>query len=137
MAGGEDGEAIVGEAQSARERLVELVQEHRLLRETMQRREHEARMATLTSRELSGLSEETPIFRTLGKCFLLSTMSSVREKLSTVATNAASEREKLTGQLSALEEAIKAAEGRAKSLRDNEEAGRRASAAEASPAFSQ
>lgn len=112
---GENDELTKG-FQLAQARLSELAHEHRRLVEATQRREHEARMANLTFKELSNLPQETAVFRTVGKSFLISDMSSVKEKLSMVATNALSEREKLTVRLPVLEESIKTAEEKAKSL---------------------
>lgn len=107
---------LTKEFQLAQARLSELVHEHRRLVDATQRREHEARMANLTFKELSNLPQETTIFRTVGKSFLLSDMTLVKEKLSTVATNALLEREKLTVRLPVLEESIRTAEEKAKSL---------------------
>lgn len=97
-------------------RLNEIVLEHRRASELIVRKEHEHKMAILTSNELATLPAETPVYRTFGKAFLLSGLNQIKERLSMVRDDATIEREKLLTRKTQLEESIVAAEQKAKTL---------------------
>lgn len=101
---------------AAQMRFAELAAEHRRVVESVARKEHEQNMARLTLRELGQMGGETPVYRTIGKAFVRSSMDQVQERLESVGSLAVSEGERLRGRRAQLEMAMAATEERVKLL---------------------
>jgi len=100
----------------AQGKLAELVGEHRRTSEYIGRKEYEGKMASLTLRELEGLSDATKIYKTMGKAFLLSSMPQIKDRVQSVANMAIAEKEKLREKNIRLEESIRASKERLSEL---------------------
>lgn len=109
-------EAIKKDFIIAQGHLKELAVEQRQVQDTIAKREHEQRMAALTLKELSSLPQETPIYKTFGKAYLLSSVSNVQERLQAVGSTATIEKEKLLTRKGELGTLIASAEQNAKNL---------------------
>lgn len=109
-------EEVKQEFQLAQARLNELVGEYRRISETIGRKEHEYKMATLTLRELGGMADDTGVYRTVGKAFIKSEKSQVQERLENVSKMAEEEKAKLVSRRASLEEVVEKAQDKAKTL---------------------
>ena len=81
--------------------------EYRRVCETISRREYEERMAQLTTRELAALPISTKVYRSLGKAFLISNVTQVKERLGNVIDSAHNDKTKLKQRKEQLEGIIR------------------------------
>lgn len=85
------------------------------LTEVAARREREARIAQLTLDQLSTMSDDTRVYRTMGRAFLLGDMAAVRERLAGVAESSGAEAAEASKRAAELREALQAAAQKAQS----------------------